>query len=38
MVATAMTPDLVALDDPAREHTARLMLTLDAQLRMISLR
>jgi hypothetical protein len=38
MVATAMTPDLVPVDDPAREHIARLMLTLDAQLRMISLR
>lgn len=37
MVATAMTPDLIAVDDPAREHIARLMLTLDAQLRMISL-
>jgi hypothetical protein len=30
--------DLVAVDDAAREHIARLMLTLDAQLRMISLR
>ena len=38
MVASAMTPDLIAVDDPAREHIARLMLTLDAQLRMISLR
>ena len=38
MVATAITPDLIAVDDPAREHIARLMLTLDAQLRMISLR
>jgi len=38
MVATATTPDFVAVDDPAREHVARLMLTLDAQLRMISLR
>ena len=38
MVATATTPDLVAVDDPAREHIARLMLTLDAQLRTISLR
>lgn len=38
MVATATTPDLIAVDDPAHEHIARLMLTLDAQLRMISLR
>ena len=38
MVATTMTRDLVAVDDPAREHIARLMLTLDSQLRMISLR
>jgi hypothetical protein len=38
MVATAMTPDPIAVDDRAREHTARLMLTLDAQLRMISAR
>jgi len=38
MVATAMTPDLIAVDDPAREHIARLMLTLDPQLRTISLR
>jgi hypothetical protein len=38
MVATAMTPDLIPVDDPAREHIARLMLTLDSQLRMISLR
>jgi hypothetical protein len=38
IVASAMTPDLVAVDDPAREHIARLMLTLDAQLRMISRR
>jgi hypothetical protein len=38
MVATATTPDLVAVDDPAREHIARLMPTLDAQLRTISLR
>ena len=38
MVATAITPDLIAVDDPAREHIARLMLTLDAQLRIISLR
>jgi hypothetical protein len=37
MVATAMTPDPIAVDDPAREHIARLMLTLDAQLKMISL-
>lgn len=38
MVATAITRDLIAVDDPAREHIARLMLTLDAQLRTISLR
>jgi hypothetical protein len=38
MVATTMTRDLVTVDDPAREHIARLMLTLDSQLRMISLR
>lgn len=38
MVATAMTPELTAVDDPARERIARLMQTLDAQLRMISLR
>ena len=38
MVATAMTRDLVTVDDPARGHIARLMQTLDAQLRMISLR
>ena len=38
MVATPITPDLIAVDDPAREHVARLMLTLDAQLRMVSLR
>jgi hypothetical protein len=40
MVATAMTPDIIAIavEDPAREHIARLMLTLDSQLRMISLR
>jgi hypothetical protein len=38
MVASAMTPDLIAVDDPAREHIARLRLTLDAQLRMISRR
>jgi hypothetical protein len=37
MVLTAMTPDLIAVDDQPREHIARLMLTLDAQLRMISL-
>ena len=37
MVASAMTPDLIAVDDPARDHIARLMMTLDAQLRMISL-
>jgi hypothetical protein len=36
MVAAAMTPDLNAVVEPAREHIARLMLTLDAQLRMIS--
>jgi hypothetical protein len=34
MVASA--PDLIAVDDPAREHIARLLLTLDAQLRTIS--
>jgi len=38
MVATAILPGLIAVDDPAREHIARLMLTLDSQLRMISLR
>jgi len=38
MVATATTPDLNALDDPAREHIAFLIRTLDARLRMISLR
>ena len=38
MVATTMTRDLVVVDDPAREHIARLMLTLDSQLRMVSLR
>jgi hypothetical protein len=38
MVATAMTPDLIPVDDPARERIARLMLTLDSQLRTISLR
>lgn len=38
MVATAVTRDLVAVDDPLREHIARLMLTLDPQLRTISLR
>jgi hypothetical protein len=38
MVATTMTRDLVAVDDPAREHIASLMLTLDSQLRIISLR
>jgi hypothetical protein len=37
MVATTMTRDLVAVDDPAREHITRLMLTLEWQLRMISL-
>jgi hypothetical protein len=38
MVATATTPDPTAVDDhPAREHIARLILTLDAQLRAISL-
>lgn len=36
MVAAAMTPDLNAVVDPAREHVARLILTLDAQLRMIA--
>ena len=38
MVASAMTPDLIVVDDAAREHIARLTLMLDAQLRMISLR
>src|SRR6202163_1615204 len=38
MVAIAMTPVLIAVDHPEREHIARLMLTLDAQLRKISLR
>jgi hypothetical protein len=38
MVVTTTTRELVAVDDPAREHIARLMLTLDSQLRMISLR
>ena len=38
MAANAITRDLIAVDDPAREHIARLMLTLDAQLRMISRR
>jgi hypothetical protein len=38
MVATTMTRDLIAVDDPAREHIASLMLTLDSQLRIISLR
>ena len=38
MVANAITRDPIAVDDPAREHLAHLMLTLDAQLRIISLR
>jgi hypothetical protein len=38
MVANTITRDLVAVDDPARDHIARLMLTLDSQLRAISLR
>jgi hypothetical protein len=38
MVATAPTTDPITVDDPAREHIAHLMLRLDAQLRMISLR
>jgi hypothetical protein len=37
MVASAATPDLIAVDDLAREHIARLMLILDAQLRIVSL-
>jgi hypothetical protein len=37
MVATVMTRDPIDVDDPAREHIARLMLTLGAQLRTISL-
>jgi hypothetical protein len=37
MAATAITPDFIAVNDPAREHIARLMLTLDSQLRVISL-
>jgi hypothetical protein len=37
-VATAPTTDPITVDDPAREHIAHLMMTLDAQLRMISLR
>ena len=37
MVANAITPDLIAVDGPEREHIARLMGTLDAQLKMISL-
>jgi hypothetical protein len=35
--ATATATDLIVVDDQARERIARLMLTLDAQLRMISL-
>jgi hypothetical protein len=38
MVANAITRVPIAVDDPVREHVARLMLTLDAQLGMISLR
>jgi hypothetical protein len=38
MLATAMTSDFIVVDDLAREHIAHLMLTLDAQLRLISLR
>jgi hypothetical protein len=38
MVANTITRDLIAVDDPAREHIARLMLTLDSQLKTISLR
>jgi hypothetical protein len=37
MVASEITPELIAVDDPEREHIACLMRTLDAQLRMISL-
>jgi hypothetical protein len=37
MVASAATPDLIAVDDLAREYIARLMLILDAQLRIVSL-
>ena len=37
-IANAITRDPIAVDDPAREHLARLLLTLDEQLRMISLR
>jgi len=36
MVAAALTSNPIAVDDPAREHITRLMLTLDAQLRMIT--
>jgi len=38
MVAAAMEPGLIVVDDPAREDIASLMLTLDSQLRIISLR
>jgi hypothetical protein len=37
MVATATVRELVLVDDPAREHIARLMQTLDVRLRLISL-
>jgi hypothetical protein len=37
MVANAITRELIAVDDPVRDHVAHLMLTLDAQLGMISL-
>jgi hypothetical protein len=37
MVTTATTPEPITVDDPARGQLARLMLTLDAQLRTISL-
>jgi hypothetical protein len=37
MVANAITRDLTAVGDRAREHIAHLILTLDAQLRTISL-
>jgi hypothetical protein len=37
MVASEITPELIAVDDLEREHIACLMRTLDAQLRMISL-
>jgi hypothetical protein len=37
MAASAATPELTPVDDPARDNIARLMLTLEAQLRTISL-